>query len=43
MLNYEQRIKSNICDFSDAYIFVSGTITIKRETDDDDDDAKRKE
>ena len=42
MLNYEQRIKSNLCDFSDAYIFVSGTITIKRETDDDD-DVKRKE
>ena len=42
MLNYEQRIRSNLCDFSDAYIFVSGTITITRETDHDD-DAKRKE
>ena len=35
-------IRSNSCDFSDAYRFVSGTITIKGEGDDDD-DAKQKE
>ena len=29
-------IKSSSCDFSDAYRFVSGTITIKGEGDDDD-------
>ena len=35
-------IRSNSCDFRDAYRFVSGTITIKGEGDDDD-DAKQKE
>ena len=29
-------IRSNLCDSSDAYIFVSRTITIKGEGDDDD-------
>ena len=29
-------IRSNLCDCSDAYIFVSRTITIKGEGDDDD-------
>ena len=28
-------IRSSLCDCSDAYIFVSGTITIKGEGDDD--------
>ena len=28
-------IRSNLCDCSDAYIFVGGTITIKREGDGD--------
>ena len=28
-------VRSNLCDCSDAYIFVSGTITIKGEGDDD--------
>ena len=34
-------IRSNSCDFRDAYRFVSGTITIKGEGDDD--DTKKKE
>ena len=28
-------IRSNLCDYSDAYIFVSGTITITGKGDDD--------
>ena len=36
-------LRSNLCDYSDVYILVKGSITITGDGDGDDDAAKRKQ